>query len=117
MFRKLLAAGLGAAALTSGTLTGAVASNPAAMDASPELQSYQCGLFSVQKTWTVVVAGSSWSVTYGDGGSSGTLPISTKSITHTFSPMGSCRDYNQLFTARDTFGGTATDGTRVVYTH
>lgn len=116
MTRKAVLAVMAAAALSISMVSGVAAAPTAAMDASPELDSYACGQHYPYQLWDVTAAGSYWKVVnFGDGTSSASKSISTDWISHTF-PVYSCSDFTQTFRAYDNVGGTATDYTRFVAT-
>ncbi len=117
MIRRLAASLLAVAALMFGQTMLVAAYPTAAMDASPEIDSYPCYTHYPYQTWTVVAAGSSWRVVnFGDGTSSPSQSINTTWISHTF-PTYSCTDFTQTFRAYDNGGGTATDYTRFVVSY
>ncbi len=87
------------------------------MDASPEMQTYSCGVNYYYGSWTVCATGSWWKVDYGDGYVSGTFSMATTSTHHNYWPDGYCVDYYPLFWAHDNYGNNAYDGVRVSYTY
>lgn len=117
MQSRVLRVSVAAAVLALAFPIAAIASPPAAMDASPEVQYFPCPqTWDALGSWSVAAAGISWSVNWGDGtGWSVNYPISKTSIGRTYHPHNSCTSWTQTFKAVDSQSGSAIDYTRVTY--